>query len=79
MAMTTETGPGSEVKNTQEEAPQQQLEAAAHSPTTGAASPASRDTEASEKPGAQSDARNMEPVSGWQLGAVRCGREEGAA
>ncbi|XP_035749172.1 band 4.1-like protein 1 [Egretta garzetta] len=55
--MTTETGPGSEVKNTQEEAPQQQLEAA----TTGAASPASRDTEASEKPGAQSDARNMEP------------------
>ncbi|NXK04314.1 E41L1 protein, partial [Herpetotheres cachinnans] len=56
--MTTETGPGSEVKNAQEEAPQQQqLEAAAHGPTAAAASPA----EANEKPGAQSDARNMEP------------------
>lgn len=77
--MTTETGPGSEVKNTQEEAPQQQLEAAAHGPTAGAASPTGRDADASEKPGAQSDARNTEPVSGWQLGAVRCGRGEGAA
>ncbi|NWY60914.1 E41L1 protein, partial [Chionis minor] len=53
--MTTETGPGSEVKNAQEEAPQQQLEAAA------ATNPAGRDTEANEKPGAQSDARNTEP------------------
>ncbi|NXV51363.1 E41L1 protein, partial [Uria aalge] len=53
--MTTETGPGSEVKNAQEEAPQQQLEAAA------ATNPAGRDAEANEKPGAQSDARNMEP------------------
>lgn len=56
--MTTETGPGSEVKNAQEEAPQQQLEAAA------ATNPAGRDAEANEKPGAQSDARNTEPVSG---------------
>uniref|UniRef100_A0A8C4UAL0 Erythrocyte membrane protein band 4.1 like 1 n=1 Tax=Falco tinnunculus TaxID=100819 RepID=A0A8C4UAL0_FALTI len=54
--MTTETGPGLEVKNAQEEAPQQQLEAAAQGPTA-AASPA----EGNEKPGAQSDARNMEP------------------
>ncbi|NXJ01988.1 E41L1 protein, partial [Psophia crepitans] len=58
--MTTETGPGSEVKNAQEEAPQQQLEAAAHGPTAAAASPAGRDAEANEKPRAQSDARNME-------------------
>ncbi|NXI37518.1 E41L1 protein, partial [Galbula dea] len=58
--MTTETGPGSEVKNAQEEAPQQQqqLEVAAQGPT---ASPAGRDAEAHEKPGAQSDAQNMEP------------------
>ncbi|XP_071429284.1 band 4.1-like protein 1 isoform X9 [Pithys albifrons albifrons] len=59
-AMTTETGPGSEVRNAQEEAPQQQLEAAAHGPTT-APNPAGRDCDASEKPGAQSDARNTEP------------------
>ncbi|NWI93926.1 E41L1 protein, partial [Pitta sordida] len=58
--MTTETGPGSEVRNAQEEAPQQQLEAAAHGPTV-APNPASRDGDANEKPGAQSDARNMEP------------------
>uniref|UniRef100_A0A8B9U3D0 Erythrocyte membrane protein band 4.1 like 1 n=1 Tax=Anas zonorhyncha TaxID=75864 RepID=A0A8B9U3D0_9AVES len=56
--MTTETGPDSEVKNAQEEAPQQQLEAATHGPT---AVPASREAEANEKPGAQPDARNMEP------------------
>ncbi|NXF58834.1 E41L1 protein, partial [Ciccaba nigrolineata] len=59
--MTTETGPGSEVKNAQEEAQQQQLEAAAHGPTAAAANPAGRDAEANEKPGAQADARNMEP------------------
>ncbi|KAF1491201.1 Band 4.1-like protein 1, partial [Pygoscelis antarcticus] len=59
--MTTETGPGSEVKNTQEEAPQQQLEMAAHGPTTAATNPTGRDAEANEKPGAQSDARNTEP------------------
>ncbi|XP_072734854.1 band 4.1-like protein 1 isoform X5 [Ciconia boyciana] len=58
--MTTETGPGSEVKNAQEEAPQQQLEAAAHGPSAAAANPAGRDTEANEKPGAQSDARSTE-------------------
>ncbi|KAF1494110.1 Band 4.1-like protein 1, partial [Megadyptes antipodes antipodes] len=58
--MTTETGPGSEVKNTQEEAPQQQLEMAAHGPTTAATNPTGRDAEANEKPGAQSDARNTE-------------------
>ncbi|XP_032054100.1 band 4.1-like protein 1 isoform X3 [Aythya fuligula] len=56
--MTTETGPDSEVKNAQEEAPQQQLEAATHGPT---AVPASREAEANEKPGAQPDTRNMEP------------------
>ncbi|XP_069664105.1 band 4.1-like protein 1 isoform X11 [Haliaeetus albicilla] len=59
--MTTETGPGSEVKNAQEEAPQQQLEVAAQGPTAAATSPASRDAEVNEKPGAQSDARNTEP------------------
>uniref|UniRef100_A0A663MXG8 Erythrocyte membrane protein band 4.1 like 1 n=1 Tax=Athene cunicularia TaxID=194338 RepID=A0A663MXG8_ATHCN len=68
--MTTETGPGSEVKNAQEEA--QQLEVAAHGPTAAAANPAGRDTEANEKPGAQADARNMDPVSRGWLGAVRC-------
>uniref|UniRef100_A0A8C3CPP6 Erythrocyte membrane protein band 4.1 like 1 n=1 Tax=Cairina moschata TaxID=8855 RepID=A0A8C3CPP6_CAIMO len=56
--MTTETGPDSEVKNAQEEAAQQQLEAATHGPT---AVPGSREAEANEKPGAQPDARNMEP------------------
>ncbi|NWH77008.1 E41L1 protein, partial [Piaya cayana] len=59
--MTTETEPGSEVKNTQEEAPQQQPEAAAHS--SAAANPTGRDAEANEKPGAQSEARNMDPGS----------------
>ncbi|XP_050169447.1 band 4.1-like protein 1 isoform X4 [Myiozetetes cayanensis] len=58
--MTTETGPGSEVRNAQEEAPQQQLEAAAHGPTA-APNPAGRDSDTNEKPGAQSDTRNMEP------------------
>ncbi|NWI27865.1 E41L1 protein, partial [Sula dactylatra] len=58
--MTTETGPGSEVKNAQEEVPQQQLEAAAHGPTAAAANPTGRDAEANEKPGTQSDARNTE-------------------
>jgi len=77
--MTTETGPGAEVKNAQEEAPQQQLDAAAHGPTAAAASPAGRDADPNEKPGAPSDTRNTEPVSGWWLGAVGCGREEGAA
>ncbi|XP_062498252.1 band 4.1-like protein 1 isoform X12 [Pezoporus occidentalis] len=52
--MTTETGPGSDVRNAQEEAPQQQLEAAA------ATNPSGWDTEVNEKPGAQSDARNTE-------------------
>ncbi|NXH23144.1 E41L1 protein, partial [Bucco capensis] len=56
--MTTETGPGAEVKGAQEEAPQQQqLEVAAQGPT---GSPATRDTEAHEKPAAQADARNTE-------------------
>ncbi|NWR37864.1 E41L1 protein, partial [Tachuris rubrigastra] len=58
--MTTETGPGSDVRNAQEEAPQQQLEAAAHGPTA-APNPAGRDSDANEKLGAQSDSRNMEP------------------
>lgn len=55
--MTTETGPGSDVRNAQEEAPQQQLEAAA------ATNPTGRDSEVNEKPGAQSDARSTELVS----------------
>ncbi|POI35165.1 hypothetical protein CIB84_001083, partial [Bambusicola thoracicus] len=59
--MTTETGPDSEVKNVQEEAPQQQLEAATHSPAATAAGIASWDAEANEKPGAQPDSRNTEP------------------
>ncbi|XP_075294400.1 band 4.1-like protein 1 isoform X10 [Opisthocomus hoazin] len=59
--MTTETGPGAEVKNAQEEAPQQQLDAAAHGPTAAAASPAGRDADPNEKPGAPSDTRNTEP------------------
>ncbi|NXF33514.1 E41L1 protein, partial [Nyctibius bracteatus] len=61
--MTTETGPGSEVRNTQEEAPQQQLEAAVHDPTTAATNPSGRVAEASEKARAQPDARSMEPGS----------------
>ncbi|NXP47448.1 E41L1 protein, partial [Heliornis fulica] len=61
--MTTETGPGSEVKNAQEEAPQQQLEAAAHGPAAAATNPAGRDAEANEKPRAQSDGRSTEPGS----------------
>ncbi|KAM9260570.1 LOW QUALITY PROTEIN: band 4.1-like protein 1 [Cariama cristata] len=59
--MTTETGPGSEVRNAQEEVSQQQQDTAAHGPTAAAANPASRDAEANEKPGAQPDARNTEP------------------
>lgn len=70
--MTTETGPGSEVRNAQEEAPQQQLEAAAQGPTA-APSPAGRDTDPNEKPGAQPDTRNMEPVSGARPGTGRAG------
>ncbi|XP_058670985.1 band 4.1-like protein 1 isoform X5 [Ammospiza caudacuta] len=58
--MTTETGPGSEVRNAQEDAPQQQLEAAAQGPTA-APSPAGRDTDPNEKLGAQPDTRNLEP------------------
>ncbi|NXF52530.1 E41L1 protein, partial [Oceanites oceanicus] len=56
--MMTETGPSSEVKNAQEEAPQKQLEAAVHGPTAAATNSVGRDA---EKPGAQSDARNTEP------------------
>ncbi|XP_071616014.1 band 4.1-like protein 1 isoform X2 [Heliangelus exortis] len=57
--MTTETGPGSEVKNAQEEAQQQQqLEVAAPGPA--AASPAGREAEASERSPAQTDARSVE-------------------
>ncbi|NXC49688.1 E41L1 protein, partial [Penelope pileata] len=56
--MTTETDPNSEVKNAQEEAPQQQLEATVHVP---AAVAASREAEANEKPGAQPDAHSTEP------------------
>ncbi|XP_025893127.1 band 4.1-like protein 1 isoform X5 [Nothoprocta perdicaria] len=65
--MTTETGPDSDVKNAQEEAPQQQLEAAAPGPTAMAASPGpvanSREAEANEKPVAQSDSQNAELVT----------------
>nr|XP_032625526.1 band 4.1-like protein 1 isoform X10 [Chelonoidis abingdonii] len=63
--MTTETGPDSEVKNAQEEPPQQQLEAAATSPTTvttGSGPMANnREAEANEKPRAQADSRSAEP------------------
>ncbi|XP_072205912.1 band 4.1-like protein 1 isoform X2 [Excalfactoria chinensis] len=59
--MTTETGPDSEVKNVQEEAPQQQVEAATHGRVATAAGTASRDAEANEKPGAQPDSQNTEP------------------
>ncbi|XP_068275826.1 band 4.1-like protein 1 isoform X6 [Nyctibius grandis] len=61
--MTTETGPGSEVRNAQEEAPQQQLEAAVQDPTAAATNPTGRVAEASEKARAQPDARSMEPGS----------------
>ncbi|XP_053902382.1 band 4.1-like protein 1 isoform X3 [Malaclemys terrapin pileata] len=63
--MTTETGPDSEVKNAQEEPPQQQLEAAATSPTTVTTGPGptanNREAEANEKPRAQADSRSAEP------------------
>ncbi|XP_062445038.1 band 4.1-like protein 1 isoform X2 [Rhea pennata] len=63
--MTTETGPDSDVKNAQEEAAQQQLEAATPGPTAMAASPGpvanSGETEANEKPMAQPDSQNAEP------------------
>ncbi|XP_072773018.1 band 4.1-like protein 1 isoform X13 [Taeniopygia guttata] len=58
--MTTETGPGSAVRNAQEDAPPQQLEAAAPGPAA-APSPAGRDTDPNEKLGAQPDSRTMEP------------------
>ncbi|KAH0619072.1 hypothetical protein JD844_018706 [Phrynosoma platyrhinos] len=61
--MTTETGPDSEVKNAQEETPQQQLEAAASGPNTVTSSTAtghSQEAEANEKPGAQSDSKHAE-------------------
>uniref|UniRef100_A0A8B9PZQ5 Erythrocyte membrane protein band 4.1 like 1 n=1 Tax=Apteryx owenii TaxID=8824 RepID=A0A8B9PZQ5_APTOW len=64
--MTMETGPDSDVKNVQEEAPQQQLEAATPGPTAMAASPGpmanSREAEANEKPAAQPDSQNAELV-----------------
>ncbi|KAM9120469.1 band 4.1-like protein 1 [Pangshura tecta] len=63
--MTTETGPDSEVKNAQEEPPQQQLEAAATSPTMVTTGPGptanNREAEANEKPRAQADSRSAEP------------------
>uniref|UniRef100_A0A8C8SEA0 Erythrocyte membrane protein band 4.1 like 1 n=1 Tax=Pelusios castaneus TaxID=367368 RepID=A0A8C8SEA0_9SAUR len=63
--MTTETGPNSEVKNAQEEPPQQQVEAAATAPPTVATSPGptanGQEAEANEKPGAHADARSAEP------------------
>ncbi|XP_054835343.1 band 4.1-like protein 1 isoform X1 [Eublepharis macularius] len=62
--MTTETGPDSEVKNAQEETPQQQLEAAASGPNavTSSSSPTAnnQDADADEKPGAHSDSKHAE-------------------
>ncbi|XP_077191486.1 band 4.1-like protein 1 isoform X11 [Paroedura picta] len=62
--MTTETGPDSEVKNAQEETPQQQLEAAASGPNavTGSSAPTanSQETDANEKPGTHSDSKHAE-------------------
>lgn len=68
--MTTETGPDSEVKNAQEETPQQQLEAAASGPNavTSSSIPTANNQEANEKPGAHSDNKHAERVSGdWLL------------
>ncbi|XP_067410539.1 band 4.1-like protein 1 isoform X6 [Emydura macquarii macquarii] len=63
--MTTETGPDLEVKNAQEEPPQQQVETAATGPTTAATSPGptanNQEAEANEKPGAHADSRSAEP------------------
>lgn len=73
--MTTETGPDSEVKNAQEEAAAQQLEAAAsgpHTVTSGSVPPAShQEADANEKPGgAHSDSKHAERVSrDWLLRA----------
>ncbi|XP_063001436.1 band 4.1-like protein 1 isoform X2 [Elgaria multicarinata webbii] len=62
--MTTETGPDSEVKNAQEETPQQQLEAAASGPNavTGSSTPTAnnQEAEANEKPGAPGDSKHAE-------------------
>nr|XP_056701492.1 band 4.1-like protein 1 isoform X8 [Euleptes europaea] len=63
--MTTETGPDSEVKNAQEETPQQQqLEATASGPNamTGSSVPTvnNQEADANEKPGAHSDAKHAE-------------------
>ncbi|XP_053105572.1 band 4.1-like protein 1 isoform X7 [Hemicordylus capensis] len=62
--MTTETGPDSEVKNAQEETPQQQLEAAASGPDTVTSSPVptanNQEAEANETPGAHSDSKHAE-------------------
>ncbi|XP_053249967.1 band 4.1-like protein 1 isoform X4 [Podarcis raffonei] len=62
--MTTETGPDSEVKNAQEETPQQPPEEAASGPNavTGGSTPTanSQEAEANEKPGAHSDAKHAE-------------------
>lgn len=79
--MTTETGPDSEVKNAQEETPQQQLEAAASGPNavTSSSIPTAnnQEAEANEKPGAHSDNKPAERVSGdwllsirWQVSSV---------
>ncbi|CAI5778103.1 band 1 isoform X1 [Podarcis lilfordi] len=62
--MTTETGPDSEVKNAQEETPQQPPEEAASGPNavTGGSTPTanSQEAEANEKPGAHSDSKHAE-------------------
>ncbi|KAJ6661123.1 hypothetical protein lerEdw1_016924 [Lerista edwardsae] len=62
--MTTETGPDSEVKDAQEETPQQQLEAAASGPNavTSSSIPTAnnQEAEANEKPGAHSDNKHAE-------------------
>ncbi|XP_033009234.1 band 4.1-like protein 1 isoform X10 [Lacerta agilis] len=62
--MTTETGPESEVKNAQEETPQQPPEEAASGPNTvtGGSTPTanSQEAEANEKPGAHSDSKHAE-------------------
>ncbi|XP_053105566.1 band 4.1-like protein 1 isoform X2 [Hemicordylus capensis] len=66
--MTTETGPDSEVKNAQEETPQQQLEAAASGPDTVTSSPVptanNQEAEANETPGAHSDSKHAERNQG---------------
>lgn len=79
--MTTETGPDSEVKNAQEETPQQ-LEAAASGPNamTGSVPTANnQEADANEKPGAHSESKHAERVSLDYLSTVPLSSEPSPA